>query len=103
MKLAPLARCRLLVPDAADDHAQTLAALACRFALQLRRATWLSGAGVGWKMGAQCGSVFAGKQGCHSGEKQSRASGGGSVGGACEACDARGCGGAAGGVRGRCD
>ena len=48
------------VPDPSDDHAQALAALACRFALELRALTWLSGTAVGWKMGAHCGSVFAG-------------------------------------------
>ena len=51
------------VPDPRDDDAQALAALSCRLAMELQALTWLSGAAVKWKMGAHCGSVFAGKQG----------------------------------------
>jgi len=51
------------VPQPTKHHAQALAALACRLALELQALRWLSGAAVGWKMGAHCGSVFAGKQG----------------------------------------
>ena len=51
------------VPQHTEHHAQAVAALACRLALELRALRWLSGEAVGWKMGAHCGSVFAGKQG----------------------------------------